>query len=102
VAYALSDTKDGISFTGGRTANSPVFTLLGGRYMYAMTAASGSSVLNMQMPDGSYIAVGASTTLTTSAGNATVDLPGGTYEVVLVATADVAGFVQRVPYLPAY
>jgi hypothetical protein len=100
MAFASDDTKDGVRFTGARTANTITFVLLGGKYAWSMTAASTSSELDIQMPDGSYQP--AATALTTSAAYTVVDLAPGTYRIVMVATSDVAGFVQKIPYAQAH
>ncbi len=100
MAFHIDDTKDGVSYTGARTANSPTFLILGGKYMYYASAPSTSSALNILLPDEStYVAVGSSTTGTTSAvGPVVVDLVPGTYQLVFVATGDVQGFLQKIPY----
>ena len=99
MAFAQNDVGDGGTFTGARTANIPTYRLLGGKYWFTSTAASSSIVLNILMPDNTtYQAVGSSTTLTTSAANAVVDLPPCTVQFILVATADVAGGIVKIPY----
>lgn len=99
MALATDDSGDGITLTGARTANQPTFRLLGGKYYYASTAPSTSIDLEIKMPDGSFMIV---TTQLTAAGKAVLDLPMGTYRLTLVATADVAVFVQKIAYNPAY
>lgn len=99
MALAVDDTKDGIRFTGARTANTISFVLLGGKYSYGFTAPSTSVVVNIIMPDASALPL---FTALAAAGIGTLDLPPGSYQVVLVATGDVAGYVQKVPYNPAY
>lgn len=97
MAFALDDTKDGVRFTGARTANTVAFTLLGGKYAWGQTASSTSSEFDILMPDGTtYQPVVAA--LTTGATYQMIDLPAGTYRIIFTATGDVAGFVQRIPY----
>ncbi len=99
MAYALYDHGDGFTFTGARTANIPSGRILGGKYAFFASAASGSDTLNFLLPDNTtYQAVGTSTTLTTAAAFVVVDLPPGTYQFVLVATGDVQGGLVKIPY----
>lgn len=99
MAFGSSDSKDGISYTGARTANAPTFQLLGGKYMMANTTPSTSVELDVLMPDGTtYVAV---MPAFTTANTAFLDLAPGTYKFVFVATADVSGFIQRVATVPS-
>jgi hypothetical protein len=98
MTVATFDTGDGITFTGATGNVGPVH-LLGGRYMYFVSAAGTSQELDMLMPDAStYQAVSTSTTLTTSAGTAVVDLPAGTYRFTIVTSGAVQGGLVRIPY----
>ena len=101
MAQVVSDYKDGFVITGGRTGTIGPFSLRGGAYLLIATAASSSSELDVKAADGSFIAVGASTTLTTSAATALVYLPPCQVQVVLVATSDVAYSLIRVPFRAA-
>jgi hypothetical protein len=101
MALVTNDSKDGVSWTGA-TSNTITFTLLGGKYLFASEAAGTSVTLNILMPSGNYIAVGTSTTLTTSAATAMVDLPAGSYEVVIVSASGISGFLMKIPYLPSF
>lgn len=99
MALATVDTKDGVSWSGAVTASPVTFLLLGGRYMYAASAADTTQALQVALPDGTtFIPVGSTTNLTTAAGTAVVDLPAGTYKAVFVTVTAVQGFVQKVPY----
>ena len=103
MAIAIQDSRDGINWTGSKSQTIGPFVLLGGKYSVAWTAADTSAELDIQMPDATYQAVGSSMTSTTALlGPAVVDLPAGSYRIVVVsATNAMAGFVQRIPYLPA-
>jgi hypothetical protein len=99
MAFVSNDWKDGVTYTGARTANTVgPFTLLGGKYVFGTSAPSTSTTLEILMPDGStyqpFIAA------VTAAGFTMVDLPPGTYEIIFTATGDVQGFVIKVPYRP--
>lgn len=99
MALATQDSKDGISFTGARTANTIGFTLLGGKYMVSHSAPSTSIELDVLLPDGStYVAVYPADT---AANVIFLDLAAGTYRFVLVATGDVSGSIQRVATVPS-
>lgn len=101
MTFAVSNWQDGVSYTGALTANSPItFRILGGKYFYYASAPSTSSALNILLPDeATYVAVSSSTTGTTSAvGPVMIDLPAGSYEIVLVATGAVQGFLVKIPY----
>ena len=94
----LVDSKDGVNFTGAANSDTtPSFTLLGGRYaLITSSTGTASATVYAKAPDGTFIAV--STAVTTAA---VLDLPGGTYEIVMGASAGTAaGSLQRVPYLP--
>lgn len=101
MAIATSDFKDGISFTGGGNGDAPKFTLLGGRYAFAVhaTFGGGNVQLNVLMPDGTtYIAASAALT---ADGTQIVDLPPGSFEIVITTATGVQGFLIRVPYRAA-
>jgi hypothetical protein len=101
MALATHDTADGIVYTGATSSTVGPFVLLGGKYLFFAGAAGTSNTLNMLLPDGStYIAVGTSTTFSTSAGSAPIDLPPGTYEIVVVSASAVAGGLVKIPYRP--
>ena len=104
MAFALQDSGDGVNYTGARTANTFSFRLLGGKYSFYVSAASTSSQFNILLPDNTtYVAFSSGTTQTTSAAGPTVlDLPPGTYQMIFTATGDVQGFIQKIPYNPAY
>jgi hypothetical protein len=101
MTLAVTDYKDGVLYTGLVTAGTVgPFYLLGGKYLWVSQAASTSQQLQVLGPDGStYLAVNAQTT---SAVSQALDLPPGTYEIVCVATGALMGFLQKVPYNPAY
>lgn len=96
MTYALTDYKDGVIYTGAQTANTPTFTLLGGTYAWDTSAASTSQALQVLMPDGTTYQAVAS--LTTAAAHTVVQLAPGTYRIVFVATGDVQGSINYVPY----
>lgn len=99
MALATNDSKDGITYTGATGTVGP-FTVLGGKYAFYATAAGTSNVLNILMPDGStYSPVQSETT---SAFYVMVDLPPGTYDIVVVTSTAVQGGVVKIPYNPAY
>lgn len=99
MALATTDSKDGVSFTGARTANTISFVLLGGKYGWGTTAPSTSSTLQIIMPDASAVNVIAAVT---AAGYTVLDLVPGSYQLIFTATGDTAGFVQKIPYNPSY
>jgi len=95
----LTDFKDGVSFSGAANSdNTPSFTLLGGRYdLTTHSSGTASATLQQLQPDGSYVAAGSAVTST-----AVFDLPPGTYNMVMGASAGVAsGALVRVPYRAA-
>ena len=104
MALATTDFKDGVAFTGAVSASTITFTLLGGRYVFAVAAQSTSATLSMLLPDGStYItclpAYGANPLLAATADLMSVfDLCPGTYQLTFTATSGVAGCVIKVPY----
>lgn len=94
-----SDYKDGFAVKTAPSATYGPYTLLGGKYFFTTTAAGTSVALNYLQPDGStYTALGTSTTFTTSAGNAVVDLPPSTVQVVVVTSTAIAFSLARIPY----
>jgi hypothetical protein len=101
MTVAINDWHDGLTFTGA-VGNVGPFTILGGKYLFFATAAGTSNALQTLMPDGStFQSVGASTSLTTSAGSALVDLPPGKYQFAIVTVSAVQGGLVRVPYRAA-
>jgi len=104
MTFVLNDSGDGVNYTGARTANTFSFRVMGGKYSFYVSAASTSSQLNILLPDNStYVAFSSSTTQTTSAaGPLVLDLPACTLQMIFTATGDVQGFIQKIPYNPAY
>lgn len=101
MATAVTDFHDGFTITGARTGTNGPFRMQGGTYMMIATAASTSSNLQILSADGTtYVNVGASTTLTTTAATAVIQLPPCIVQVVFVATSDVAYSVVKVPLDP--
>ena len=93
---AVSDFKDGFSFTG-LSADSGPYTLLGGRYAVGVTATFGGGSIALQtlFPDGTtYVNC---IPAFTAEGLAIVDLPPGSYKLDIVTATAVQGFVIRVP-----
>ena len=100
MALATTDTKDGVTYTGATSSTVGSFVLLGGKYLVYATAAGTSNVLNILMPDGTtYSPVDSETT---TAFAKVVDLPPGTYDIVVVSVSAVQGGVVKIPYNPAY
>jgi hypothetical protein len=100
MALATNTWGDGYTYTGATGTVGP-FVILGGKYLFFATAAGTSNTLEMLMPDGTYIAVGSTTTFSTSAATAMIDLPPGTYQNVVVTSTAVAGGLVRIPYRAA-
>jgi hypothetical protein len=99
MAATVQDSKDGVSFTGARTADTINFVLSGGKYVFAVSTPSTSATLSILMPDGTtYQTVDNETAAAFKA----LDLSPGSYELTFVGTADISGLVQRAPYNPAY
>ena len=98
---AFTDFKDGVSFSS-LSATPASFTLLGGRYLMTVAATWGGGSVDLQelMPDGSTL-VSVLTTTFTANGAKLVDLPPGTYEVVITTATAVQGTLVRVPYRAA-
>lgn len=100
MALVTTDSKDGFVYTGATGSTVGPFTLLGGKYLFYATAAGTSNVLNILAPDGTtYTPVNSQTT---SAFATAVDLPPGTYEIVVVSVSAVQGGLVKVPYNPSY
>jgi len=100
MAYAIEDSRDGVRYSGARSANTVgPFVLLGGTYMWATEAPSTSTEFDVLMPSGSYSPV---IPALTTAGTSMMWLPAGTYKIIMTATGDVSGFVQRVPTVPSF
>jgi hypothetical protein len=98
-AGTLVDFKDGVSFTGAANSDTtPNFYVLGGRYALSThSTGTASATLQQIQPDGGAVAV--SSAVTTAA---IVDLPPGTYNIAMGATAGTAaGALVRVPYRAA-
>ena len=98
MALATTDHKDGVTYTGATSSTVGPFTLLGGKYLFYGSAAGTSSVLNILYPDGS--TYGAVNSQTTSAYAVAVDLPPGTYEIVVVSAGAQQGGLVKAPYRP--
>lgn len=99
-AGTLVDFKDGVTYTGGANSDTtPSFSLLGGKYaLFAHSSGTVSSLLNILAPDASYAPVDSAVTTNFK----TYDLPPGTYQIVLGATAGTqSGGLVRVPYRAA-
>lgn len=97
MAFASTDFKDGIVYTGAQTANTVgPFTLLGGKYVWTTSAPSTSTTLQILMPDGTTYQ--AFTAAVTTLKSTMVDLPPGTYNIIFTATGDVQGSLIKVPY----
>lgn len=80
-------------------ATTSAFGLIGGYYNINVTATFGGGTVKLQMlgPDGStWQDVGSSTTFT-SAGQATVQLPPGSYRVNIATSTAVYASVARIP-----
>lgn len=95
---AFNDFKNGVSFSG-LSATPAAFTVLGGLYAFAVAATFGGGNVDLQMlmPDGTtYESV--LTTVVTANGQRLVDLPPGTYKVVITTATAVQGSLIRVPY----
>lgn len=95
-AGTLTDNHDGVSFTGaGNSDTTPDFQLLGGKYaLVTKSTATASATLNVKVQSGGYVACGAAVTT-----YGTFDLPPGTYQMVMGASAGTAeGALTRVPY----
>jgi hypothetical protein len=100
MAFSQVDHKDGVLFTGARTANTVgPFVLLGGMYLFECSLPSTSATLLALMPDGTTYQTADNET---AAAYKVLDLPPGTFEITFVATADVQGGVIKIPYNPAY
>lgn len=98
MAAVVSNYGDGFVVITAPSATYGPYSLLGGQYFFTTTAAGTSVALNYLQPDGStYTAVGTSTTFTTSAGNASVYLPPGVYQVVVVTSSAIAFSLTRIP-----
>jgi hypothetical protein len=95
MALATQNDGDGVNYTGA-TSSTIKFTLLGGKYSFFGSAAGTSSVLSILLPDGStYVAVQSETT---SAFNVVLDLPPGSYEIVVVSAGAQSGGCIKIPY----
>jgi hypothetical protein len=98
-AGTLADSRDGVTFTGaGNNDTTPTFGLLGGRYaLIVHSSGTASAQLNVQAPDGSFVAAGAAVATT-----AVFDLPPGLYQIVMGASAGTqSGALIRVPFRAA-
>ena len=104
MAAAVYDFADGFTFTGAKSETVGPKKLLGGKYAVFASAADTSDTFQFELPDNStFQNVGTSTTATTAAFFAVVDLPPGTYQFVIVsATNAVQGGVVKIPYNPSY
>ena len=98
MALATNNYQDGVTYTGATSSTVGPFTILGGKYVFYGTAAGTSVVLNVLMPDGSTYSPAYSET--TSAFFQMVDLPPGTYEIVVVSASAQQGGLVKVPYRP--
>jgi hypothetical protein len=96
-AGSLNDFKDGVTFTGAANNDTtPAFTLLGGGYLLEThSTGTASAILQIKDPDGNFVSFSATTP-------AVLDLPPGTYQIVMGASAGTAGgSLIRVPYRAA-
>jgi len=101
MTVAVNEWNDGFTFTGAVSDVGP-YSLLGGKYLFFASAAGTSNKLQMLLPDGStYQDVGTSTSLTTSAGTAPIDLPPGRYKLAITTVSGVQGGLVRIPYRAA-
>jgi hypothetical protein len=100
MALATNDTKDGINWTGATGSTIGPFQLVGGQYLMGTEAAGTSVQLNVIDPAGNPIPVTGGG-FTTTAGTAYLNLCPGQYNVVTVSASAIAGFLQRVPHVPA-
>ena len=99
MTLASNNWDDGFTYTGATSSTVGPFPVLGGRYAFFGTAAGTSATLNVLCPDGStYTPVQAQTT---AAYWEIVDLPPGTYEIVVVSSGAQQGGLCRVPYRAA-
>lgn len=98
----LNDFKDGVSYTGALNSDTtPNFSILGGKYGFG-AHSSGTTVatLNILTPDGTFVI--AATALSAGTPYETVDLPPGTFQIVMGAAATTqSGFLVRIPYRAA-
>lgn len=99
MALASTNWSDGFTYTGATGSTVGPFPLLGGKYFFFGSAAGTSAVLNVQAaPGGLFVAVSSQTT---SAYATAVDLPPGTYEIVVVSASAQQGGLVRIPYRAA-
>ena len=99
MALATNNWNDGFTYTGATGSTVGPFTILGGKYLFFGSAAGTSAILNILGPDGStFLPVNAQTT---SGYAVAVDLPAGTYEIVVVSVSAQQGGLVRVPYRAA-
>lgn len=99
MALVPTNWSDGFTYTSTAGGTAGPFTLLGGRYLFFGTAAGTSSTLNILCPDGSTFSP--VSIQTTSAYSSAVDLPAGSYEIVVVSAGAQQGGLVRVPYRAA-
>ena len=98
-AGTLTDFKNGVTWTGAANSDTtPAFTLTGGKYgVVTSSTGTASATLQIKDADGNFVAVGAAVTT-----YGTFDVPAGTYQVVMGATAGTAaGGVLPIPYRQA-
>jgi hypothetical protein len=96
---AFSDFYDGVRFSA-ISADTAAFYVLGGRYLFQADATwgGGSVTLKGLMPDGTtYLTI----ISFTAANSTSLDLPPGTYKVVVATATAVQGSLIRVPYRAA-
>jgi hypothetical protein len=99
MALASTNWNDGFTYTGATGSTIGPFYILGGKYLFYGTAAGTSAVLNILCPDGSTFTPVSSQTTTAYA--AMVDLPPGSYEIVVVSAGAQQGGLVRIPYRAA-
>ena len=82
---------------GPSTGNSPTFTLQGGKYWVAAIGTFNSGTIALQKfgPDGATL-VGPTGASFTSAGNAVVDLPPGTYQWTISGSTSASLYAEAV------
>jgi hypothetical protein len=86
-----------VCLTAGAGTTPAVQVQVGGQYMLAVKSPSwsgGSFQLQVQMPDGSFVSVGASVTAN---GSQNVYIPAGFVNSVIVTTASVSAWLAPIP-----
>ena len=97
MALAATTWHDGFTYTGATSSTVGPYPILGGKYLWYGSAAGTSAALNILYPDGTTYGI-ATTAQTTSAFAIAVDLPAGTYEIVVVSAGAQQGGLVKIPY----